>query len=401
MGWWRYRADGFLNGRETDGCEPMRIAITSATSDAGSVAARCLAEAGFEVVGVDRRRVPRFMVSRYLSDYRFIGGDEPCVWDEGVVGFVRESRAEVFLPLCSVGVAAGVRQRTALASMCSVSGPGEEAFLSAWDKLQCMEACEAAGVPCAGSYSKEEAVEAMRRTPGREFVVKPGTDRGSARGVTYVREPAALERAAEEIRAGYGSCLIQDFVAGAASEMRTVVVVLSRSGRLTASFTMRKSRHWPTTGGVTASGRSTHEPELTELVMPFFRAAKWSGAAEVELKRDARDGRFKVIEINPRFPGYLRLPQASGLDLPVLAVRAALGDEPAEGEGLPQYRAGVTYVAPTSFFATAMEDAKEAGWMAAMRRARADARGAGAVVCSLLSDPWPVVTRSVVPEIRG
>ena len=380
---------------------PMRIAITSATSDAGSVAARCLAEAGFEVVGLDRRRVPRFMVSRYLRDYRFIGGDEPCVWDEGVVGFVRESRAEVFLPLCSAGVAAGVRQREALTSMCCVSGPGEEAFLSAWDKLRCMEACEAAGVPCAGRYSEEEAVEAMRRMPGREFVVKPGTDRGSARGVTYVREPAALERAAEEIRAGYGSCLIQDFVAGAACEMRTVVVVLSRSGRLTASFTMRKSRHWPTTGGVTASGRSTHEPELTELVMPFFRGVKWSGAAEVELKRDARDGRFKVIEINPRFPGYLRLPQASGLDLPVLAVRAALGDEPAEGGGLPQYRAGVTYVAPTSFFATAMEDAKEAGWMAAMRRAWADARGAGSVVCSLISDPWPVVTRSVVPEIRG
>jgi biotin carboxylase len=152
---------------------------------------------------------------------------------------------------------------------------------------------------------------------------------------------------------------------------------------------------------VTASGKSTHEPELTELVMPFFREVKWSGAAEVELKRDARDGRFKVIEINPRFPGYLRLPQASGLDLPVLAVRAALGDEPAEGGGLPPYREGVTYVAPTSFFATVMGDAKEAGWMAAMRRARADARGAGPVVCSLLSDPWPVVTRSVVPEIRG
>ena len=87
-------------------------------------------------------------------------------------------------------------------------------------------------------------------------------------------------------------------------------------------------------------------------MLPFFEKWKWRCAAEVELKLDARDGRYKVIEINPRFPGYLRFAWQCGLDLPMLAARIALGDEHAIADALPRYRVGATYVAPTLFLRT-------------------------------------------------
>jgi SAM-dependent methyltransferase len=81
-------------------------------------------------------------------------------------------------------------------------------------------------------------------------------------------------------------------------------------------------------GGVTACGISTLEQGLVDQFLPFFTNWHWRGPAEVELKRDARDGVFKVIEINPRFPGYLRLPSVCGIELAVLAARSVVGDEP-------------------------------------------------------------------------
>ena len=45
----------------------------------------------------------------------------------------------------------------------------------------------------------------------------------------------------------------------------------------------------------------------------------------VEFKRDERDCRFKLIEINPKFWGSLGLAIAAGVDFPALAFRAACG----------------------------------------------------------------------------
>jgi hypothetical protein len=173
--------------------------------------------------------------------------------------------------------------------------------------------------------------------------------------------------------------------------MKTVMLLFDRDGAPAAAFTARKVRQWPQTGGATAVSRSTADAGLVDSVLPFFRAVGWRGAAEVELKHDARDGRDKVIEINPRFPGYARFPWHCGLDLPLLAARLALGD--AAPAVLPDYRTGETYVAPTLFARTVREDARTVGLVRSLRRAWADARGGGAIVRGMLADPLPLVVR--------
>jgi predicted ATP-grasp superfamily ATP-dependent carboligase len=45
----------------------------------------------------------------------------------------------------------------------------------------------------------------------------------------------------------------------------------------------------------------------------------------VEFKRDARDGKFKLMEINAKFWGSLDLAIAAGVEFPWLAAQVALG----------------------------------------------------------------------------
>jgi len=68
---------------------------------------------------------------------------------------------------------------------------------------------------------------------------------------------------------------------------------------------------------------------------------KWRGVAEAEFKIDARDGVPKLMEVNPRFWAYLRLPVACGVNFPHLMYKLCTG----EGfDMVDEYPEGVGYI---------------------------------------------------------
>jgi len=43
-----------------------------------------------------------------------------------------------------------------------------------------------------------------------------------------------------------------------------------------------------------------HEPEVEQIGISFLRKIEYKGIAEVEFKKDSRNGTFKMIEVNTR-----------------------------------------------------------------------------------------------------
>jgi predicted ATP-grasp superfamily ATP-dependent carboligase len=376
----------------------VKALVTNLTEDGGLIAARSLAEGGFEVIGADMRRVPAGMRSRYVRAYHYVGEPGDPDVESALLRLVETHRPDVFLPIGTRGVVTASRHRDALSSITAINVVDADAFMAAFDKAACAAECRALGIPCPPIYTLEEALAALGDgARERVLVVKPRWDVGAAIGVRYVGDRVALQAAVEACRRDFGDSVIQEFVPGAADAMRTVIVLFTGDSRLAAAFTTEKVRHWPQTGGPTAASRSTDDRDLVEVVLPFFEKWKWRGAAEVELKLDARDGRYKVIEINPRFPGYLRFAWQCGLDLPMLAARIALGDDRATADGLPRYRVGATYVAPTLFWRTVREDVRTHSLMPAIRRASRDLSGSAPVVVGMLADPLPLLARVFRP----
>lgn len=68
-------------------------------------------------------------------------------------------------------------------------------------------------------------------------------------------------------------------------------------------------------------------PQLLELGERIVSAAHFQGLANIDLRLDQRDGKYKVIECNPRFWGSLRASKWNGTNFPVLALNAALGKD--------------------------------------------------------------------------
>lgn len=67
-----------------------------------------------------------------------------------------------------------------------------------------------------------------------------------------------------------------------------------------------------------------NNPELTEFAEKVISLLKWRGPCELEVMRGF-DGLIYLIEINPRFPAWVRLAEGSGQNQPAAVVLKALG----------------------------------------------------------------------------
>jgi predicted ATP-grasp superfamily ATP-dependent carboligase len=79
---------------------------------------------------------------------------------------------------------------------------------------------------------------------------------------------------------------------------------------------------------------------------------RYTGLVEVEFKRDARDGRTKLLDVNPRVWGWHTLGRRAGVDFPYLAWRLARGEAVEPGRA----RAGVRWVRLSTDLPTALKE---------------------------------------------
>lgn len=79
---------------------------------------------------------------------------------------------------------------------------------------------------------------------------------------------------------------------------------------------------------------------LEDFACRTIAALKWRGACELEVMMDS-DGACHLIEINPRFPAWVRLAEGAGQNQPALTVLGALG-EPLKS--LPEAKTGTMFI---------------------------------------------------------
>jgi predicted ATP-grasp superfamily ATP-dependent carboligase len=108
-------------------------------------------------------------------------------------------------------------------------------------------------------------------------------------------------------------------------------------------MTKQKLRQFPLEVGSGSAMVSVFEPEVADLSRDLLRSFGYRGLANIEFKRDARDGIYRLIEVNPRSSNANQLAVSAGVDFPFLVYRyLTRPDEPeAPSAG---FRVGVTWV---------------------------------------------------------
>jgi D-aspartate ligase len=91
-------------------------------------------------------------------------------------------------------------------------------------------------------------------------------------------------------------------------------------------MTVRRRRQHPSDFGRASTFVETLDlPELEEPSLAFLRAINYYGLVELEYKRDPRDGKHKLLDVNARTWGYHTLGSVAGVDFPYLLFLDQLG----------------------------------------------------------------------------
>lgn len=121
--------------------------------------------------------------------------------------------------------------------------------------------------------------------------------------------------------------IVTEIIPGGDDQFFSYYSYIDEDGQPLLHVTKRKLRQYPIWFGSGCYHATDWNPEAAEIGLRFFKGVGIRGLANVEFKRDARDGRLKLIECNHRFTAATGLLRAAGADLP-LFVYNKLMDRP-------------------------------------------------------------------------
>ena len=149
-------------------------------------------------------------------------------------------------------------------------------------------------------------------------LVKPRSGSGG-RGVRIVETPSNL---AAEPRTGRD--IVQTYLPGTEY---SIDVYAREDGHVVAAVPRERLK---VDSGIAVAARTVHAEDVQHLARRLVESLGLTGVCNVQVRRDVK-GAPKLLEINARFPGTMAITIASGVDMPRLWLREALGGKYVEG----------------------------------------------------------------------
>jgi len=92
-------------------------------------------------------------------------------------------------------------------------------------------------------------------------------------------------------------------------------------------FMHKRIRENPVSGGISTCAQSYYDEKLLAAGKKVLDELHWHGQAMVEFKQEKSSGKFKLIEINPKFWGSLELSLSAGMNFPKHLCAMSRGEE--------------------------------------------------------------------------
>ena len=264
----------------------------------------------------------------------------------------------VLFPTRDETVAAFSRHRDRLAEFFRVTTAGWETVRWAWDKKNTYDRAAALGIPVPHTYNPRTERELAPLYSRLPLALKPAvkenffyaTGAKAWRAETPDQLDDLFRKAIRQIRPE--EILIQEIIPGDGQRQYSYCAFF-RDGQAQSTLVAKRLRQHPREFGRAATYVETIEhPEIEELSERFLKAIDYYGLVEVEFKQDARDGQFKLLDVNARTWGFHSIGVPAGVDFPYLQFADQVG-KPIERS---RAKTGVGWLRAVTDFPTAISD---------------------------------------------
>lgn len=202
--------------------------------------------------------------------------------------------------------------------------PPEGLVGSLVDKRRLHELCLEVGVPTPAARFPERSTDLEEYAATGAFpVVVKRIGAPSAAGdqelpsVTVLRSPAELRTLAGRLpESDVPGVMLQEYIPGGARSVWMLDGYFDHACTCLAAYTGRKLRQHPTDTGMTSLGVCEHNQAVIETTERLMRRIGYRGIVDMGYRHDARDGRYKLLDVNPRIGATFRLfVDAAGTDV--------------------------------------------------------------------------------------
>ena len=299
----------------------------------GLAAIRSLGRAGVPVLALDHRPSALGFRSRYaLPVLCPHAGESEARFVEFLseLGDVLERPAPVFATH-DEGLYAIARSRDVLVDRFRYPFPAAPRFAAIETKRAQLERAEALGIGTPRTAYPGSAAEARAAAEELGFPVLVKPSRPEVFKHVHRGRHAFRCSSRDELERAYATTaafdpMIQEVVPGGDDALYSLGSYVAADGEPLGVFSGRKLRQTPPQIGTCRVGEAVWVQEVVDSGLRLLRALEFNGVSQVEFKRDPRDGRFKLMEVNPRLWQWHGLAAACGVDLPVIAYADLVGE---------------------------------------------------------------------------
>lgn len=305
----------------------FRVLVLEGSLNASLVIVRSLGRLGADVTVADHRRVNPARLSRYAAHtVRYPNPEEDKdAFIDFLAQHVRRNRYDIIFPVSDFTVIPIALHRGAFDGRTRVAIAPTEQVMRVQDKAESIEIVRRCGVGCPKTHLVQtvQEIHGLAKKIRYPVIVKPRSKISWVKqkpfvhkvtGKNYVSSADQLVGLYTEIHQTSPLPMVQEIIPGEAYGF----FALAENGNPRAVFGHKRIREYPLSGGMSTCRESYMDPELMDAGCRILKELGWTGVAMVEFKRDARDGRYKFMEVNGRWWGSLALAVAAGVDFPGL-----------------------------------------------------------------------------------
>ncbi len=236
-----------------------------------------------------------------------------------------ELRDAIVLAMCDESLEFLAAHHGELSQRYTLPAFDPELCLAMLDKLETLIRARAAGVPTPNFWvvGTSEELLAIRDELHMPVVVKPLNSRAFVDefGCKLFIVDDGFEQVVEKVelcRARAIKVMVMEMIPGPDSLLSSFNTCRTSAGETLYEYTKSVIRRWPVNRGGATLHRSIWLPETAVMGRKMFDAIGWQGIGNVEFKRDLRDGKLKIIEVNGRFTAAQRLITEAGAPIDLM-----------------------------------------------------------------------------------
>lgn len=259
---------------------------------------------------------------------------DPEAWSDAMVELGRnEETPPVLFPTEDAALLAVEYYWEKFEGVFRIPYPGGDVIERILDKRRLYEACDGMDI----DLPRHQEIEDSNQVAGLRaagWLVKPACRyQFTPEGIRSFRQevgPSKIaaglpeEAAASVLGAGFPA-MLQEAIPGGQEELVTAAVYLNQQGRIVDHFVARKRYSYPEPFGDGLIVRIAPDPGVVQKAGDLLRKMGYWGICDMEFKRDRRDGRFKLLDANPRTWLWMGLGTRSGTHLLLHAYNEAAG----------------------------------------------------------------------------